>query len=72
MTEKTLETELSETKDSGLKDTAERDKDMLRTGLVQAQEYVNKKKPKVDTRDATYQKYFVENMTLAEKVKHQQ
>ena len=36
VTEKTLETDWSETKDSGMKDTAERDKDMLRTGLVQA------------------------------------
>ena len=36
MTEKTLETDWSETKDSGMKDTTERDKDMLKTGLVQA------------------------------------
>ena len=48
---------------------AQLDAAMLKTGLKFAQEKKRKVKPQVDTKSPFFQKYFVENMKMAEKVR---
>ena len=49
---------------------AERDKEMLRTGLIRAQENKSRVQPKVDSHNPLYQKHFLENLRLADRVRH--
>ena len=52
--------------------TTERDREMLQSGLQQAQKAKAKKQPKIDKKNPLYQKYFFENISVAERVKHLQ
>ena len=49
---------------------ADRDADMLRTGLSHAQQKKSRAQPKVNTHNPLYQKHFLENLRLAEKVRN--
>ena len=64
----TEKTEQSQEEIDQFKDTNERDKEMLQTGLKEAHKYVESKKPKFNPKDMTYKKYHYENVKHAEKI----
>ena len=64
----TEKTEQSQEEQDQLKDTSERDKEMLRTGLKEAHRYVESKRPKFNQEDMTYKKYHYENIKHSEKI----